>query len=126
VALLLLRVSTGVTAAVQGAFCLPHDGTGTLGKLSACLLLGISGACLLIGFLTPYVSTLVGVASIASAISWLPTPTGSLLEGKVASLEMIVMAVALALLGPGAFSVDARLFGRREIVIPPPATRPKS
>jgi hypothetical protein len=28
------------------------------------------------------------------------------------------MSAAQVLLGPGAFSVDARLFGRREIVIP--------
>jgi hypothetical protein len=29
------------------------------------------------------------------------------------------MLVAVIVLGPGAFSVDARLFGRREIIIPP-------
>jgi hypothetical protein len=28
------------------------------------------------------------------------------------------MSLALVLLGPGAFSLDARLFGRREIIIP--------
>jgi hypothetical protein len=28
------------------------------------------------------------------------------------------MAAATALLGPGAYSLDARLFGRREIIIP--------
>jgi hypothetical protein len=31
------------------------------------------------------------------------------------------MVLTVAGLGPGAFSVDARLFGRREIIIPPPA-----
>ena len=30
---------------------------------------------------------------------------------------LITLAAAIALLGPGAFSVDARLFGRREIRI---------
>jgi hypothetical protein len=30
---------------------------------------------------------------------------------------VIVDAVALAVLGPGAYSVDAYLFGRREIII---------
>jgi hypothetical protein len=32
------------------------------------------------------------------------------------------MLVELILLGPGAFSVDARLFGRRKIIIPPPVS----
>jgi hypothetical protein len=31
---------------------------------------------------------------------------------------MIVLTTAIALLGPGAFSIDARMFGRREILIP--------
>jgi hypothetical protein len=39
---------------------------------------------------------------------------------------MTVAAVALALLGPGAFSLDGRLFGRREIVIPPSSRKPES
>ena len=33
------------------------------------------------------------------------------------AVVMTILAVAIALLGPGAFSVDARLFGRREILI---------
>jgi hypothetical protein len=33
---------------------------------------------------------------------------------------------AIACLGPGAFSVDARLFGRREILIPRELHRAKS
>ena len=36
----------------------------------------------------------------------------------VASLDSGAVTVALLFLGPGAYSVDARLFGRREIVIP--------
>lgn len=31
----------------------------------------------------------------------------------------IPMAIALILLGPGAYSIDARIFGRRVIVLPP-------
>ena len=46
-----------------------------------------------------------------SAISALPLPAQSL-------AGVIILAAAIALLGPGAFSVDARLFGRREILIP--------
>jgi len=32
----------------------------------------------------------------------------------------MVIAIGLICLGPGAFSLDARLFGRREITIPSP------
>ena len=32
--------------------------------------------------------------------------------------NLAAISAALALLGPGAFSLDARLFGRREIIIP--------
>jgi len=33
-------------------------------------------------------------------------------------MQTIAGAVSVALLGPGAFSLDSRLFGRREIIIP--------
>jgi len=33
-----------------------------------------------------------------------------------------VMSAAIFMLGPGAFSVDARMFGRRKIIIPPAST----
>ncbi len=36
----------------------------------------------------------------------------------------LMMAIALTLIGPGAYSVDARLSGRQEIVIPPVLGRP--
>ena len=36
----------------------------------------------------------------------------------IASMFVVVDAAAIALLGPGAFSVDAHFFGRREIRIP--------
>jgi hypothetical protein len=37
-----------------------------------------------------------------------------------------LIAAALVLLGPGALSLDARWFGRREIIIPPAAPSAKS
>jgi hypothetical protein len=37
------------------------------------------------------------------------------------SLDTIGVALAIALLGPGAISLDAYFFGRRKIVIPPVA-----
>ena len=37
-----------------------------------------------------------------------------------------IMAIATAFLGPGAFSLDARKFGHRKIVIPPSSNSEKS
>jgi uncharacterized membrane protein YphA (DoxX/SURF4 family) len=126
VALLLLRVIVGVTALAQGVSYLSRGDRWTAAALLSGLLLVISGACLLIGFLTPIVSLLAGVACIASTISLVPPPPANLFDGALVSLDMAVMAVAVALLGPGAFSLDARLFGRREIVIPSSPRESKS
>ena len=34
-------------------------------------------------------------------------------------LCMFLVALALAMLGPGAYSLDARMFGRRQVIFPP-------
>jgi hypothetical protein len=36
----------------------------------------------------------------------------------LAAFTLAAISAALVLLGPGAFSLDARLFGRRKIIIP--------
>lgn len=66
------------------------------------------GACLLVGFLTPIAAVVIGAGAVTSAFFF---------DGNYAVLVVIILAAAIALLGPGAFSVDARLFGRREILI---------
>jgi uncharacterized membrane protein YphA (DoxX/SURF4 family) len=119
-------VTIGVEAAVQGASYLSHGSTWTLGALFSCLLLAMGGACLLVGFLTPIGSILVAIATIGNAISLLPPPAGNLFDSKLVSFEIVAIAAAIALLGPGAFSLDARLFGRREIVIPPLHSGPEA
>ena len=125
VALFLLRAIVGLTAIVQGFLYLSKGGKSSAGGLLFGMLLAISGVCLMIGFLTPMASILAGVGCVASDISWLPAPAITLFDGPLVSLEMIVMAVSIALLGPGAFALDARLFGRREIVIPPTPRDPE-
>jgi uncharacterized membrane protein YphA (DoxX/SURF4 family) len=77
------------------------------------------GSSLLIGFLTPVACTLVVLNSIATALSPFPIYTNNIPGNELSILFVMVIAVAVALLGPGAYSLDARLFGRREVIIPP-------
>ncbi len=85
-----------------------------------------SGASLLIGFLTPVAGVLVALGSAGLALSWFPAPSPNLFDGKLAAVFVTTMASAIVFLGPGAFSLDSRLFGRREIFIPPASRSPKS
>ena len=69
----------------------------------------ISGS-LSIGFLTPYVSVISFICGVAIVLL-------SPHSYNVVQVALLFNAAALALLGPGAYSVDARLFGLRVTVI---------
>jgi uncharacterized membrane protein YphA (DoxX/SURF4 family) len=77
-----------------------------------------SGISLLIGFLTPIAGVLVSVLA-AMWISIGPAANPSLCASTLSVAFLAAVAFAVVLLGPGAFSLDARLFGLREIIIPP-------
>lgn len=75
--------------------------------------------CLLVGFLTPIITVIIGVGAIGFALSGLPLPIQYFFDTAHTLVDVIVLAAVILLLGPGAFSFDARMFGRREIRIPP-------
>ena len=70
----------------------------------------LPSAFVLIGLVTPAASSLVMVLEASS------------LRQEVASLTIVLhmlTTLSLLMLGPGAYSLDARLYGRRRVLIPP-------
>ena len=71
------------------------------------------------GALTPFVQAVVAVVSLCRFVDlWAGGAT--LAEHNLWQAYVLDAGISfsLALLGPGAYSIDARLFGREEIVIP--------
>ncbi len=79
----------------------------------------VAGAALLIGVLTPIAGIVGSLGAIGIGCSILAAPTPNIFEQKLTAVLAPIIAAAIVFLGPGAFSLDARLFGRREIIIPP-------
>ena len=101
--LLVLRAALGSTVLINGTSTI----IGNVDGRTTAWLAGIAGVAagvlLLIGFLTPVAAAAAGFA----------------VTGMGLSLGFVtVVALAMILLGPGAYSLDARLFGLREIIIP--------
>ncbi len=116
--LLLLRAAIGIITIIQGTLYLANPGNVTLGIGTIGLLSIASGVLLLIGFLTPIASALAGLGTLGTALAWFPAATQNLFDARLPTLFGVIMSAAIVLLGPGAVSLDARLFGRREIIIP--------
>jgi uncharacterized membrane protein YphA (DoxX/SURF4 family) len=121
---LLLRAAVGFLAAVEGVFYLSSPSKPSSGNWLLGLVLMMGGAALAAGFITPYAGLIVGLCFLGVALSWFPEPSWGLHDARLMAFGVIITAIALMLLGPGAFSLDGRLFGRREIVIPPPSRSP--
>ncbi len=115
-----------MTSAGHGyAIAVTREGEGRAGLLAAALAIGAGGA-LIAGFLTPIAAGLVAVGILLAASFGYPFPENPISGAPLPASLMIVVSAALAFLGPGALSLDGRVFGRREIVIPRASRPPES
>jgi putative oxidoreductase len=105
--LLLMRVVTGLILLGQAVLTLRSGGVFQVVALAG--LGGVAGVLLLAGLWTPVTGVLVAGIALLSVLARPGDPTVYFL--------LACIGVALALLGPGAFSIDARLFGLKRIDI---------
>ena len=106
IGLVLLRAAVGIPLVQQAIVGLVNASP------PAPLGLVVEGASLLllVGLWTPVAGVLVAVAEVGLALSHPAGPWTFVHFGT--------LGAALAMLGPGGWSVDARLFGRKHIQIP--------
>ena len=115
VGLVLLRAFVSVTIISR---TVPYVAQGKVSQLGW-VVIGLSLAsavCLFAGFMTPVIATTVAIAATILTVSGAIPPL----------FEVITLVITVALLGPGAFSLDARMFGRREILVPNTSRSAKS
>jgi hypothetical protein len=116
-ALLLLRLVVGGGAGSQAwLFVTANHGALNAGIVVA-LLAFVTGLALIMGLMTPIAGALLSVGGLFLTVDSSVVGHLLLFESGMARLEFIVMSAALVPLGPGALSLDARLYGRREIKV---------
>ncbi len=123
VGLLLLRVVVGATLVVQLVPSLSMANQSKLAGFALGWLTLAMGVCLVVGILTRFAAAFA--AALAACISFVPVVATASIRNHSLGLNVVALAIAVVLLGPGALSLDGVLFGRRRIIIPRPSLSSK-
>jgi uncharacterized membrane protein YphA (DoxX/SURF4 family) len=110
-ALLILRLAVAAALISSARLCAGPE-TEVLLALSR-----IAAVLIVVGWYTPLAATSAVVVSLCTF--WVCRAPG--IEAFGINALMIAILVAIGLLGAGAYSVDARLYGRRRLVVGPRA-----
>ena len=121
--LLLLRAIAGIALVSCGAIHLIAWQEARAFILAVAAMSSICGLLLLFGLFNWLACSLGALISLGTALALMQVPVFDVLSAKVSGVFTAVIAVALMCLGPGAYSLDARRHGHREIIIP---ARPRS
>ena len=133
IGLLILRTATGVATALFGGILMSRlemfaaSQVSYLCHLVLGLLLISGGIFLILGLMMPSVSiTVTGCQLISAYIGvTVANPLQDKRFGWIAPLLLASTTIALFFSGPGAYSIDARRYGRRRIFIPAPKNEEK-
>jgi putative oxidoreductase len=106
--LLLQRLIAG-SVLVQVAIVQLRAPAGSAALLPQVIGIG-AGLLLILGLWTPVVGAVIAIFQLSAFVSGAPDPRIPVL--------LATLGASLALIGPGAWSVDARLFGRKQISVP--------